>query len=217
MKQYTVQIKTNSTCPQKSNVLALIESNAASFKTVIGETLMRGFYPVYVDKEDKPNLYGLLTTVSNEDGNLSNDEIRELIVNGATIVLKSAEGMNISGEMVLDEVKAANVEDSSVSPKLQAIIDEKIAAGIVTKEEMDERLKVMQLNKVDEALKIKVVNGYRKYNKAAHKPNCVYVDPYLSKVKAGKEGIIAEGLRSGVGRMASICEGEKSVGSATCS
>lgn len=212
MKQYTVQIKTNSTCPQKSNVLALIESNAASFKTVIGETLMRGFYPVYVDKEDKPNLYGLLTTVSNEDGNLSNDEIRELIVNGATIVLKSAEGMNISGEMVLDEVKAANVEDSSVSPKLQAIIDEKIAAGIVTKEEMDERLKVMQLNKVDEALKIKVVNGYRKYNKAAHKPNCVYVDPYLSKVKAGKEGIIAEGLRSGVGRMASICEGEKSVG-----
>jgi hypothetical protein len=70
----------------------------------------------------------------------------------------------------------------------------------------------MQENKVDEALKIKVVKGYRKYNKSAHKPRCIYVDPYLSKVKAGKEGLIAEGLRNAVNRMAAICEGEKSVG-----
>lgn len=212
MKKYDVKIKTNSTCPQKANVLDLVEKNAASFKTVIGETLMRGFYPVYIDKVDRTNLYGLLTEVAEGEKVLSLDDIRELIANDANIVLKSHEGMNITGELILDEVKAANVEDCSVSPKLQAIIDEKIAAGIVTKEEMDERLKVMQTNKVDEALKIKVVSGYRKYNKNPHKPNCIYVDPYLSKVKAGKEGIIAEGLRSAVGRMASICEGEKSVG-----
>lgn len=220
-KTYKVVIKTNSTCPQKANVLSLLDSKAASFKTIIGSELLRGFYPVYVDKEDKTAMFGMLQKVMDEvknaDGEmeeiqLSNDQIKEIITLGADIKLDSYNGMFIYGTMFLDEVKQSNVETTAVSSKLQAIIDEKIAAGIVTKEEMDDRLKVMQINKVDEALKIRVVKGYRKYNKPAHKPRCIYVDPYIDKVKVGKEGIIAEGLRNGVMRMAAICEGEKSVG-----
>ena len=221
MKTYNVVIKTNSTCPQKANVLALLDNETASFKTIVAEELMRGFYPVYVDKEEKTALYGFIQKViehddtkkpEDADTELDIDQIKELIVNGGNIVLESYSGMLIKAKFVLDEVKKANVDTTSISPKLQAIIDEKIAAGIVSKEEMDERLKVMQENRVDEALKIRVVKGYRKYNKAAHKPRCIYVDPYISQVKNGKEGIIAEGLRNAVSRMASICEGEKSVG-----
>lgn len=211
-KTYKVVIKTNSTCPQRANVLSLIDNKAASFKTIIAEELMRGFYPVYVDKEDRTALYGLIQKVEKDGTELDNDQIKELIVNGANIVLKAYNGNLIEADLIIDEVKQANVETNTVSAKLQAIIDEKIAAGIVTAEEMAERLKVMQDNKVDEALKIKVVKGYRKYNKSAHKPRCIYVDPYINKVKAGREGIIAEGLRNSVMRMATICEGEKSVG-----
>jgi hypothetical protein len=211
-KIYEVVIKTNSTCPQRANVLALLDKNAASFKSIVGTELVRAKYPVYVDIEAKPNLYGFIETVKDGETQLDNDTIKDIIVNGANVVLHSYTGTLISGQMILDEVKQANVDHSAVSPKLQAIIDEKIAAGIVTKEEMDARLKVMQTNKVDEALKIRVVKGYRKYNKSAHTPRCVYVDPYIDQVKYGKEGIIAEGLRNGVMRMAAICEGEKSVG-----
>jgi len=220
-KNYEIVIKTNSTCPQKANVLDLLDKNAASFKTIIGEELLRGFYPVYVDKEDKTTLYGFIQKVIDKDQKkkeddpdviLDNDQIKEIIVNGGTVVLESYSGMLIKGKLVLDEVKQANVDTTAVSSTLQKLIDEKIAAGIVSKEEMDDRLRVMQENKVDEALKIRVVRGYRKYNKAAHKPRCIYVDPYISQAKNGKEGIIAEGLRNAVSRMASICEGEKSVG-----
>jgi hypothetical protein len=211
-KTYDVVIKTNSTCPQKANVIDLLDKKAASFKTVIGEELLRGFYPVYVDEENKENLYGFIQKAVDGETVLDNDQIKEIVMNGANIVLESYSGMLISAKMVLDEVKQANVDQSVVSAALQKVIDEKISAGIVTKAEMDDRLKVMQDNKVDEALKIRVVKGYRKYNKAAHKPRCIYVDPYIDQVKAGKEGIIAEGLRNGVMRMASICEGEKSVG-----
>ena len=211
-KTYKVVIKTNSTCPQRANVLSLIDDKAASFKTIIGEELMRGFYPVYVDIEAKANLYGFIQKVTDEENQLDNDTIKDLIVNGANIKLNSYSGMMINGDLIIDEVKQANVVNNTVSEKLQAVIDEKIADGIVTKEEMDDRLKVMQENKVDEALKIRVVKGYRKYSKAPHKPRCIYVDPFISSVKAGKEGIIAEGLRNSVMRMAAICEGEKSVG-----
>lgn len=211
-KSYDVVIKTNSTCPQRANVTNLLDSNAASFKTIVGTELMRGFFPVYVDREDRTALYGLIQHVMDNGADIDNEAIKELVVNGGNIVLTHYNGSLIYGTMVLDEVKQANVDQNKVSDKLQAIIDEKIAAGIVSKKDMDERLKVMQDNKVDEALKIRVVRGYRKYNKAAHKPRCIYVDPYISKVKAGSEGIIAEGLRNAVNRMAAICEGEKSVG-----
>ena len=217
MKTYKTTIKTSSTCPQKNNVLSLLDSNAASFKTIIGEELLRGFYPVYVDIEKRENQYGFIQKVmkinsDNEEVQMDNDEIKELIVNGANVVLKSYSGSFIEAEIVLDEVKQANVEVTKVSSKLQAIVDEKIAAGVKTKEEMDEILEYMQVNKVDEALKIKVISGYRKYNKSSHKPRCVYVDPEINKIKADREGIVAEGLRNGVARMATICEGEKSVG-----
>jgi hypothetical protein len=211
-KIYDVIIKTNSTCPQRANVLSLLDNNAASFKTIIGTEPLRGLLPVYVDKEDRTCLYGLIQSVNDGDEVIDVDTIKEIALNGANIVLNSYNGSLISGQMILDEVKQANVDTTAVSPKLQAIIDEKIAAGIITKEEMDKRLKVMQDNKVDEALKIRVVKGYRKYNKSAHQPRCIYVDPYINLVKAGKESLIAEGLRNAVNRMAAICEGEKSVG-----
>ncbi len=212
-KNYKAIIKTNSTCPQRANVTNLIESSSASFKSVIGSELVRGFFPVYVDSEKKENLYGFLQSVTDESENLlTMEEIKEIVDQGANVILKSIATNKIAAEIVLDDVKSANLTQTEISETLQKIIDEKIAEGVVTAEEMDARMKVLQDNKVDEALKIRVVRGYRKYNKSAHQPRCIYVDPYINKVKGNSEGIIAEGLRNAVSRMASICEGEKSVG-----
>ena len=71
----------------------------------------------------------------------------------------------------------------------------------------------MQDNHVDNFLILRVLKGYRMYNKPTHIPSCVYVDPYLDSTQKQKvEGIIAEGLRAAVSRNAVICEGEKSTG-----
>ena len=60
-KKYDVVIKTSSTCPKKTYVLdTLTGDEGISFKTVIGTEMLRGFYPVYVDMEGKPNMYGSL-------------------------------------------------------------------------------------------------------------------------------------------------------------
>ena len=207
-------IRSNATCPAKDNVMDAVEKNMTQIKTVIGEEKVRGAYPLFVESERPENLYGFIKTMKDDSGNELDIDVMipEVLANGYELVISEKSGANtMVGEIKMNEVRQANVSNA-VSEKLQAIIDEKIAEGIVSKEEMAERLRVMQENKVDEALKIRVVRGYRKYNKAAHKPHCVYVDPYISKVKGQTEGIIAEGLRNSVSRMASICEGEKSVG-----
>ena len=211
MKNYQMNIKTNSTCPNRVTVLRLIEEGKANFKTVIGETTIRGFYPVYVDAEDKPNLYGFVQSVKDGEKNLNKDEILELIQNNPEVKLESYFNQVISATLSLSEVKAANV-DSSISPELQKAMDEAVANGFVSQEEIDLRVQIMNDNRVDEDLKIRVVKNYRKYNKAAHQPRTIYVDPFLNTLKVGEEGVIAEGLRCAVMHMPTVCEGEKSVG-----
>lgn len=214
-KNYTITVKTNSTCPQRSTVTSLLESGKASFSTVIGEAPLRGFYPLYIDSVDSKNLYGFIQSISDEDGTpVDKASYEDLLANSTVKLTEVSHGSAniILGVLTVDDVKAADaVGCCNISEALQMVIDDKIAEGIITPDEMDKRLQVMFDNRVQQALIIKIVKGYRKYNKSVHQPSCIYVDPFLGE-KGKTEGIIAEGLRSAALHMPTICEGEKSVG-----
>lgn len=214
MKEYKVKVKTNTTCPGRTQVLGLLDQNAASFKTIIGETLVRNAYPLYIEEEVKQNLYGFIQAVADSDGTaLPPDKLAELLKTKPSVSLKSYVGTIIDAVMIVNDAQRTVVESNFVSDRIREVMDEKVAAGIVSREEMDERLALMQLNGVSEPNIYKVVKAYRKYNKPAHKPRTLYVDPFLENAKkAHKPGIIAEGIRCARLRQPTICEGEKSVG-----
>lgn len=213
--EYTLTIKCNSTTPQRQTVMDLIDRGQATFKTEISDSPIRGFYVLYIDEPNNSNAYGFLQGVSIDGQDLTNEQVEEFVKNIKTGVEKFALVSHtdkiMTAKVKLSAKKSADLTNS-VSNELQDLIDEAIKAGYVTKEEMDARLDVMNKNKVDEALKIRVVRGYRKYNKNPHQPRTIFVDPFLDQVKVGEDGIIAEGLRCATMRMPTICEGEKSVG-----
>lgn len=213
MKNYALKVKANSTCPAKANVMSLLDKGAASFKTIIGETPLRGFYPVYVETETRENLYGFINEVTDNGSVLTAEQIGELIKTKPEVKLESYSGNIMSGAIIVNDVQQTAVEDTFVSERIQKVIDQKVADGIVSQEDVNERLAFMQANKVAEPIMFRVFKGYRKYNKPAHRPRTLYVDPFLKESLSSKrEGVVAEGLRCAVLRMPTICEGEKSVG-----
>lgn len=116
-------------------------------------------------------------------------------------------------QVLKDEASANKKSDVGLSKDLQEVIRGIVEQGIVSEDEIKKRVSYMQDNHVDNFLILRVLKGYRMYNKPTHIPSCVYVDPYLDSTQKQKvEGIIAEGLRAAVSRNAVICEGEKSTG-----
>ena len=212
MANYQITIRANVTCPAKDKVSELINLGAASFKSVISETQVRKKYPVYVDEQKAENLYGFIDKVISGTKTLDETEVLDLIMTKPEIKLTKVEGAIFSGTATVEESRNNVVNTTYVSERLQNIMDEKIAEGIVSAEEMKARLEYMQENRVAEPTMYKVIKKYRKYNKSVHQPRTLYVDPFLKKSASKKEGVVAEGLRCGVLRMPTICEGEKSVG-----
>lgn len=212
MADYQITIRANVTCPAKDKVAEMVSKKVTAFKSVISDTQVRKKYPVYIDENKTENLYGFIDKVRMGDDVLDDAALLDLIATKPEIKLDKVEGAIFSGAIVVSESKQNAVDTTYISARLQKVMDEKIAAGVVSSEDMKERLEYMQTNRVSEPTMYKVVKGYRAYNKSVHKPRTIYVDPFLKKASAQREGIIAEGLRCGVLRMPTICEGEKSVG-----
>ena len=210
MAQYPITIRGNSTCPSRETVEKLLSQNAGAFKSIIGENMVRRRYPVYIDEHKPENLYGFVDKVMNGSDALDEASLLDLITTKPEVKLTKVEGSIFHGVVIVEETKNNVVDNTYVSERVQKVMEEKIAAGYVTEEDMKARLEYMQENRVAEPIMYRVIKGYRKYNKAVHKPRALYVDPFLSGPK--KEGVVAEGLRCAVLRMPTICEGEKSVG-----
>lgn len=214
--KYQIEIKPTATCPAKDTVIELCNRKATSFKTAIGETKKMGRYPVYVDTVEPANMYGRIENVMDADNQkLTPDEIDSLVATKPEIhidmVVTVGSSMLFKGTIVVDESKNNNIDNTYISERLSAIMQEKIAQGVVSEDDMKARLEYMQENHVAEPIMYRTIKGYRKYNKAVHRPRTIYVDPFLKK-NSNAEGVVAEGLRCSVQRMPTICEGEKSVG-----
>jgi len=212
-----ITTQTNSGCPARGPVVdSLNAGNGVKARVIIGKEKVMGRFPVYIDKEDKPNQIAFVKEITDDKGNvMSEAEIADLAQSpdNYVITLNTIDGNIISGELVEQERKKILSGTASIPEEIREFMDEKVAEGIIDAEGAEERIKVMLENLCDTALIKRVVKKWRKYNKSSHKLRVLYKDPYLaSSKKKGEQGKIADGLRYAMDRYAVIEEGEKSVG-----
>lgn len=215
-KELSISVRKTAICPSGSMVLNAIDQlengEFLKIKTVIGKDQINGGFGFYVNEEAKENLYGI-SHLSNVDP----DKLAEMMEEGTyEIRLYERKGSIMHGVLCVEEEtgeREKTHKGKTLSKELLEAIDDAVRRGVVTKEEMDRRMKVFKENEVDDYLIERIVKKYRVYQKPIHIPSCIYVDPYLCQSKKSKtEGIISEGLRAAADRSAIICEGEKSVG-----
>lgn len=211
-KSQEILIQKTSICPAGAMVLQMVDEKGADefvrIKVTIGTEKVNGFFPVYVDWVAKENLFGLIKT------KLEDSFMEELAKSGNYEVhVKSRNGNAMTADLIelLPDGTAPKDDKVKMDKDIAAEVKRIVDSGLVSQEEMDERIKVFNQNKVDKVLILRVLKRYRKYNKPAHRPSCIYQDPYMAKRKRS-EGVIAEGLRAAVSKNAVICEGDKSVG-----
>lgn len=207
-------------CPAAATIKELVSKlNAGEnlpVKSFISDEKEMVGYPIYVDSISSENQYGFVKSIYSEEQTLDDDDIKLLVKEGNyEVLLNETTSKQLTGTLniLIDEGAACQKSDSALSSEIREAANEVIAKGVVTEEEMNKRLKYMADNYIDNFLQLRVISGYRNYNKPCHKPSCLYADPYLEDSRnAKREGIISEGLRSAVAHQAIICEGEKSVG-----
>ncbi len=213
-KKYLLSGKATALCQAKTAVKGMVEAGNSSFRSFLSEKRVAGGYKLCIDElsEDWKNVYAHILKVTDEAGNEVDDEkVKYLVGAKYDITNVKFDGQDVTAEIIIDE---AIVSEEGVHYKsVEKLSKEKIKKGIISKEEAEEIISYMVTNHVDEYLQIEVVNGWKQYCKPHHRPSCLYVDPYLQdRRKLHEEGIVSEGLRHGVMRMAAILEGDKSVG-----
>lgn len=214
MEKFNIKARRTTLCNAGEKVKEMIKSGNGSFKTVVSPSINSGGYPLYIDEisEGWDNVYAIMKEITDSKGNKLDDTDIKMICDQSYEITD----LDISGDPVitgtLSVLTGAQVNvDENIPDSLSALVEQKVKDGIVTKEEAEEKIDYMKKNKVDSFLMERVVKGWKLYAKKAHRPSCFYVDPYLSQ-KSMSEGIVSEGLRHGVSRIAAILEGDKSVG-----
>ena len=221
MKKYEIVMGTNAMCPKRAEITEAIRNAAEkgeklSAKVVISpEKNVMGQFPVCLDIVKDENQIAIVKEVTDGGAKLSDDDIAILANSEYTCEFSevSEDGKTMKATLTLTKEKKVLEKNAKCPESVATLAAEKVKEGIITKEEADKKIAVMVKNYVDEQLMLDVVKGWRLYNKPVHGLRCEYVDPYLSdKRKAGKQGVIADGLRNAVNRYPVIMEGEKSVG-----
>lgn len=220
-KTYRIEIKKTATgCGAGKEILdqlrALPEGSTLPVKVVIGKEIHAGQLYVYREEEKwQTNGIGIVKSVVSEGGETLDTADLQLLAEAGNyeLFLGSASGSNISGSLTVLLDDAKTVTGAATPESIRKAADEAIEKGFVSREEMDARLAYMAENHVPVNLQAKVISGYRLYNKPAHKPSCLYQDPYLdADLRRKREGKVTSALRDALARNGVICEGDKSVG-----
>lgn len=221
MITYTFEVTPNVSCSAGNAIIREFEAGTAttvkSQKFLLGDN---GY--IYIDEiaetQTKKKVGRVTDFLLAGKGQKSCKSVREEIsTNGYeyTISIDSldSDGETLHGTLTIDDSKAKNKVFKGYSEEVTKLCEEIVARGVVAESEIDERVKYMAENFVNEDLLKKILKGYRKYNKPIKKPSALYVDPFLKDVRSeNKQGKISKGLRSAYHRNAIICEGDKSVG-----
>ena len=216
--KYMIKARRTTLCQAGARVEEMVGRKETGIKTVIDPEKTTGGYRMCVDEisQDWSNVYAVLKEVKDETGTkLDDTDIKILCDQSYKVIDLVYSGADITGAIVLEqETNVTGTKTSKeLSDEIRKVVEEKVAAGVISQEEADKKVKYMIENLVDEFLIRRVVSGWRKYPKKVHTPSCLYVDPYLAdSKKARRETIVSEGLRHGVSRIAAILEGDKSVG-----
>ena len=218
-KKIGLKIRTKSIYPAKDAILKAIdaEGNAARVKSVVSLEKEDGCYPLFIDEVKDENLYGVIKEF---DGDMDDDLMAKIVnENNYTVQLTGRKGNNITGVLEITTNFVSSNEEAPVSipETVKKELENKVSDGIVEEKEGMERIQVMMDNRVDEFLMARVIRKWRKYKKSPKKPDCIYVDPFLSqKLKMHEEPVISEILRDCTAKHGVIFEGEKSVGKNVC-
>ena len=215
MENYIINARITSLCKAGEKVKEMIKAGGGSFKTVISPVRNTAGYPMYIDEKSDnwDNVYAVMKSITDEKGKELDDTDIGIICEQTYEVSE----FNLSDPTITAKLKilsgAITKEESDIPDSIKSLVEEKIKEGIITKDEAEEKIEFMKKNKVDSILMERVVKGWKMYGKKVHRPSCFYVDPYLAdSQKKRAEGIVSEGLRHGVSRIAVILEGDKSVG-----
>ena len=221
MKEYPVILQKTFQCPKGEEVIRKIEALPDGGEIheglLLGKVKVAGKWTVYLGAEERANMVGHVISLKEVTGHseteLTDLDVELLLEEQLRISLDHTEDRKMMGVLQIVQEEETVTETEKRIGQVQEMILKKIEGGIVSEEEMAERLNVMMENEVDPFLIERVIKGYRKYDRPVRRPSCIYVDPYLEDTKRRKEqGIIQRGLRSAVSRHALILEGEKSTG-----
>ena len=201
-------------CPAKAKVAGLVDAGAASFRTIIGKKKLRdAVYGLYVDEEKSENLYAEVRSITSGGEVLDEADISLLLDKDYAIAIKSRDNSDLELEMTINSETEVSSDMSGYGQQLQEVVKKKIDEGILTEETWKKIKEVLDDNKVDLLLQLRIAEDYRSYKKLPSHPGTVYFDADLDKrIKDKGEGLISEGLRSVADRQAFICKGDKSVG-----
>lgn len=184
------------TCKAGASVIQLskeaAETEVIPAKLIVGKEMKQGKWPVYLEEisNDNANLVAKIIEVKCQDDVLDDIDIQALTAEETSyrVVLKGPQSTVMKGELQVlkDEASANKKSDVGLSKDLQEVIRGIVEQGIVSEDEIKKRVSYMQDNHVDNFLILRVLKGYRMYNKPTHIPSCVYVDPYLDSTQKQK-------------------------------
>lgn len=237
LETYNINIKSNAMCgAAKLKAKSALEDHSSVYVRIKPEVTVMGRYEAYAAEEktkdallfgDSANKLGQLmeNSLKGENGEI---EVSAALDSKYNIVLEKVteDGTFIGKFQILSPVSSSAPTEKTegkkekepseipVRPDLQDVIEKKIAEGIVTREEANDRLRCMKENLFDNDLITKIFSSYRKYSiKQPQRPSTEYKDPWIDLWKAKRKNTyLARACRNAAARNAMILEGPKSVG-----
>ena len=166
-ESYDITIRKDMTCSAGAAVFKMTdklkETEELPVKLIIGDEKKNGQWAVYLEKvsENSEKMVGKIASLKDKSGNDFDDvDIDNLIKENYRIVITGPQkNPLLVGKLQLlkDEASANKASDKDTADTLKKMIDEKIKTGIVTKEDMDQRLKVFRANGVDDFLLTRII------------------------------------------------------------
>ena len=101
---------------------------------------------------------------------------------------------------------------SEASEELEQAFQKAITEGIITEEDKTIIMSIFDDHNIDPILRLRTVQGYKKFDRPVRRPNNLYINPDPSQ----KISIFSKCLRMAVGRKPVVYKGDKSVGKNVC-
>ncbi len=214
--EYKISGMRTTLCQAGKKVEEMVAAGNGSFLVVLSSEKGAGGYPMYIDSVSQgwENVFGVMKTITDKNGNnLDDTDIKIICEQEYRITDIQFDGRNITGKLTINEAVSRTAPKEKLFDELYAIAKSKVDEGIISEELAIEKIQYMAENLVDPYLCKRVVSYWKEYGKPAHRPSCLYVDPFLeSSKKKREEGVISMGLRQAVSGYGVILEGDKSVG-----
>ncbi len=215
MKTMVIRIQKNATHPKGNDMVQLLDSHSGRLlpTKIVFVKSKSGKIEFFAEEEKRENGIGCLER-GQDDAEKIFEEIFENRMEGKVhLVAYNKNGTKICFDAELS-YEACVAEQEKVDIHIfNDICSRIINNGICTQEVLDRNIQVMKEHRFPDELIRQVLLRYKKYDRPARIPKTVYIDPD----KESKTSLLALCAINILIGAPLILEGDKSVGSATCS